>query len=131
MGKSLDRRSVIAGSVSAAVVAIAGQSDANASPFDSERIASALTGLEGFEITGSSFEPHYRAGSMIFIRPGCASKSDHVCVIRKTAPPIIAQLIHHDDKALYVCGFASDQRMQVIPKAAISRWGCIVVAFKL
>jgi hypothetical protein len=129
MTQLLNRRSVIVGTVAAAFPL-----QANASPEHAHEsfqyLAEALQGLHGLEITGRNFEPFYRHGTMIFIRPEDARPSDHVCVIQKTGPHVIAQLVHQDAKALYVRGFQTGDRMQAIPLKAVSQWGRIVVAFK-
>ncbi|MEO6607831.1 MAG: S24 family peptidase [Aestuariivirga sp.] len=129
MAKLINRRFAIAGTIAAAIP-LQAEAGTKQAPDGCSHLTQALQGLVGVEVTGNSFEPHHRAGTLLFIKPGSADPADHVCVIRKTGAHVIASLVHRDEKAMYLRGFNAGDRLQAVPLNTVSQWGRIVVAFK-
>ena len=139
MKSKLSRRAIIAGSLVS--IAAPEASKANAAPQDwpdsLSRTFEALQalsknpqGLKIMEILTNSFTPNYRKGDLIFVQPAKAKATDHVYLKRKSAESIFGELVHEDEKAIYVRGFKSGDSLQSIPKRSVADWGRIAVSFR-
>ncbi len=140
MKSKLSRRAIIAGSL----VSIAAPEavKANAAPQDwpdsLARTFEALQvlsknpqGLKIMEILTNSFTPNYRKGDLIFVQTAKAKATDHVYLKRKSAESIFGELVHEDEKAIYVRGFKSGDSLQSVPLNTISEWGRIVASYRV
>jgi len=95
-----------------------------------ERLSQPQYGLKGLVLAGNHFEPLYRDGTLLYIKPGTGTPPDHVVVVREALPPLIGQLVRMDENSLHVQGFNPGDQVEAVALESASLWGRIVVAFK-
>jgi hypothetical protein len=104
MGNSLSRRAVLAGATAITLTS------AKAESLDTMQ-AAINSGLHALEVTGNGFSPFYTLGQILLVKDGERKSGGHVVYRLKNGSPMIAELVHSDDRNAYLRGLKAGDRM--------------------